>query len=112
MSDAREKVAEAIRNARGWKPEHGFGYTEHLAEAAITAHLAALGQGGYVVVALPEPVVTESFGTECLQWLDGEVSFFPAEGRLELDYRSITPEVARNIAAALVAGAQAAEAAR
>jgi hypothetical protein len=103
-SEMRYAVAEALREIIDeWAA--GMLDCEDLADAAIAAHLDALKADGYALVKLPDPTVTEAFGSQCLQWLDGEVTFFPAEERLEFDYRSIAPETARAVAAALIAGA-------
>jgi hypothetical protein len=114
MSTARDKVAEALYRSH-CRPDDPTVWNQtaewvreswrRQADAAITVHLDALKADGCAVIRLPESTITEAFGSQCLQWLDGEVTFFPAEGRLEFDYRSIAPETARAVAAALIAGA-------
>lgn len=52
MTTPRDKVAKAISAARG-HAHPGLHYTEHLADAAIAAHLEALKADGYAVVTLP-----------------------------------------------------------
>ncbi|ART68178.1 hypothetical protein BTO20_05885 [Mycobacterium dioxanotrophicus] len=114
MTDtAREKVAEAIRAARGWKPEHGFGYTDHLADAAIAAHLDALKTNGYALVKLPKSP-SEYWGPEHQpQWnhypytrVDGDEIEIGA--RCEYVFRANVLE-ARVFAADVLAAADAAE---
>lgn len=62
MSDARERVAEAICSTTSagklfpWSESNESAREpwRRMADAAIAAHLVELGQGGYVVVKLPE----------------------------------------------------------
>ncbi|WP_169619254.1 hypothetical protein [Mycolicibacterium peregrinum] len=63
MSEARDKVAEAICGTTSagrlfpWAAQRESEREQwrRMADAAVAAHLVELGQGGYVVVALPEP---------------------------------------------------------
>lgn len=59
MTAAREKVAQAIERALPDVTAHDARLSDdagtYLADAAIAAHLEALGSAGHVVVTLPEP---------------------------------------------------------
>jgi len=71
--------------------------------AIVDAVLAALRER-YAILELPEPEIT----TDGIEWCQGDVAI--REDGLELDWRSITPEVACELAAALLAAANHAEA--
>ncbi|MFV8173762.1 hypothetical protein [Mycolicibacterium peregrinum] len=124
MSDARERVAEAICSTTSagklfpWSEstEHEREPWRRMADAAIAAHLVEVGQGGYVVVALPEPVEGEWRIREV-----GNVALLldacgvPTSGvritNIGFDL-TVHRNEARSLAAALLAAADAAEASR
>lgn len=113
--DVRDKVAMALQAAESNALEKGAvpGYPE-FADAAITAHLEALGGGGYVVVKLPVSP-SEYWGAEHQpQW--NHYPFTRVDGdEIEIGARSehvfrINVAEARTFSADVLAAAAAVEA--
>ncbi len=114
---AREKVAQEI-----WQryvvevgralPE---GLADQMADAAIAAHLEALKADGYAVIKLPEPTAPDFTGVE---WTGEAWDVFAYgstghRGQVEIQApRYASPATARELAAALLAAAERAEASR
>ncbi len=121
MSDYRERVAKAICGTTSagklfpWSEstEHQREPWRRMADAAIAAHLVELGQGGYVVVKLPEP---SEYRDGHPQWNAYPFISTPSLGEVVIGAKSefvysINPHEARQVAAGLLAAAEKAEAA-
>lgn len=124
MTEVRDKVAQALFRADDMvaKPDFAWGETTAasyaaIADAAIAAHLEALGSGGHVVVKLPESQEREA--DDLAIWWDrvGELRVsvhdrYPDEVGMSYDFEPYEPlsvDEARTLAATLMAAAAAAE---